>query len=156
MVYEAMLVFAIFFIAGGLFDVLTQSRHALYLRHARQLWLFLVIGAYFVYCWNRSGQTLAMQTWRIRLADLDGGKVPVVKAIVRYCLAWMWFIPAMAISFQFGLQQWPMVLVIATGLAGWALTARFDKDGQFLHDRLARTRLIHIEPDAVKKGDVKA
>jgi hypothetical protein len=45
-----------------LFDVITQSKHALTLRHLRQLWLFVIIGIYFVFCWTRSGQTLAMQT----------------------------------------------------------------------------------------------
>lgn len=142
MVYEALLLFGIVFVSGWIFDVLTQSRHALTLRHLRQFWLFLVIGAYFVYCWSRSGQTLAMQTWRIRVVDLDGGKLPLIKAIVRYCLAWMWFIPALALSVQFGLKQWQMVAVLVAGMAGWALTAKFDRHGQFLHDRLAKSRLI--------------
>ncbi|MBC3869045.1 RDD family protein [Undibacterium oligocarboniphilum] len=144
MVYEAMLLFGIVFVSGFIFDVITQSRHALMLRHLRQFWLFLVIGAYFVFCWSRSGQTLAMQTWRIRVTDLDGSRVPVIKAVVRYCLSWMWFLPAMALDYQFGLKEWHMVIVVALGIAGWALTARMDKDGQFLHDRLAKTRLIDV------------
>ncbi|MBI3285782.1 MAG: RDD family protein [Burkholderiales bacterium] len=146
MVYEAMLLFGIVFASDWIFDVLTQSRHALALRHARQFWLFLVIGMYFVFCWSRSGQTLAMQTWRIRVVDLDGGKLPLIKAIVRYCLAWMWFLPATALVYQLGLKQWQMVLAIVAGLIGWALTAHFDKNGQFLHDRLAKTRLIDVTP----------
>nr|WP_277624084.1 RDD family protein [Undibacterium sp. TS12] len=144
MVYEAMLLFGIVFVSGFIFDVITQSKHALVLRHARMAWLFLVIGTYFVFCWSRSGQTLAMQTWRIKVVDLDGGKLPVVKAMVRYCLAWMWFLPAMALVYQLGLKQWPSMAVLAIGMAGWAYTARMDKQGQFLHDRWAKTRLIHI------------
>ncbi|MFZ6758485.1 RDD family protein [Undibacterium sp. Ji50W] len=144
MVYEGMLLFGIVFVSDWIFDVLTQSRHALVLRHARQFWLFLVIGAYFVFCWSRSGQTLAMQTWRIKAVDLDGGKLPVVKAIVRYCLAWMWFLPAMALNYQLGLKEWPTVLLVTAGVIGWAMTTRLDKQGQFLHDKLAKTRLIHI------------
>ena len=141
MVYEAMLLFGIVFVSGFIFDVITQSRHALTLRHARQFWLFLVIGAYFVFCWTRSGQTLAMQTWRIKVVDLDGGKLPVVKAIVRYCLAWMWFLPAMALDHQLGLKEWQMAGVVMAGMLGWALIARFDKQGQFLHDRLAKSAM---------------
>lgn len=144
MVYEAMLLFGIVFVSGYIFDVTTQSKHALMLRHARMLWLFLVIGAYFVFCWSRSGQTLAMQTWRIRVVDLDGGRLPVIKAVVRYCLAWMWFLPAMGLVYQLGLKEWSMVAVVAAGVAAWAYTAMLDKHGQFLHDRLAKTRLIHI------------
>lgn len=153
MLYEAMLLFGIVFAADWALDVLTQSRHALALRHVRQLWLFLVIGAYFVFCWSRSGQTLAMQTWRIRVVDLDGGKVPLIKAVVRYCLAWMWFLPALGLVYQFGLKQWAMVLTVAAGVAGWGLTAWFDKDGQFLHDRLAKTRLMEIGPDTAVKDE---
>src|SRR5690606_42131994 len=48
MMYEAVLLFGVVFLAGYLFDTLTQSKHALMLRHARQAWLFLAIGAYFV------------------------------------------------------------------------------------------------------------
>ncbi|MFZ6639737.1 RDD family protein [Undibacterium sp. TC4M20W] len=152
MVYEAMLLFGIVFVSGFIFDVITQSRHALTLRHTRQFWLFLVIGAYFVFCWSRSGQTLAMQTWRIKVVDLDGGKLPVVKAIVRYCLAWMWFLPAMALDHQLGLKEWQMAGVVIAGMLAWAYTARFDKQGQFLHDRLAKTRLIHIPSEIELKA----
>ncbi|MES2036626.1 MAG: RDD family protein [Pseudomonadota bacterium] len=156
MVYEAMLLFGIVFVSGFIFDVITQSRHALMLRHARQLWLFVVIGIYFAFCWSRSGQTLAMQTWRIKVVDLDGGKLPVIKAIVRYCLAWMWFLPAMALDYQLGLKEWQMAGVVIAGMLAWAYTARFDKQGQFLHDRLAKTRLIHIPSEIELKAQSKA
>ena len=145
MVYEAMLLFGVVFIAGWLFDTLTQSRHALMLRHTRQAWLFLVLGAYFVFFWRRGGQTLAMKTWRIRLVAPGYAQVPVMKAIARYLLAWMWFLPAMAVAYTFDFKAWAMVGVITAGMALWALTIRFDKDRQFLHDRLAGTRLIQYE-----------
>ncbi len=144
MVYEGMLLFGITFVAGLIFDVSTQSRHALMLRHVRELWLFLVIGIYFVFFWSRSGQTLAMQTWRIRVVDNDGGKLPVLKAIVRYCLAWMWFLPGLAIAYQLDLKSWTSVSVVIFFTALWASTAVFSKDKQFLHDKLAKTRLIQL------------
>jgi uncharacterized RDD family membrane protein YckC len=145
MVYEAMLLFAVVFVAGLIFDIWTQSRHALTLRHARELWLFLVIGAYFVFFWSRSGQTLAMKTWSIRVVDIDQAKLPVVKAVVRYCLAWLWFLPGLALAYQFELKSWSSIVVVCLGMASWALTAVFDKDKQFLHDRLAKTRLINVK-----------
>ena len=49
MLYESLLLFGVVFIADWLLDTLTQSRHALVLRHTRQAWLFFVIGAYFVF-----------------------------------------------------------------------------------------------------------
>jgi uncharacterized RDD family membrane protein YckC len=145
MVYEAMLLFAVAFVAGLIFDIWTQSRHALTLRHARELWLFLVMGAYFVFFWSRSGQTLAMKTWSIRVVDMNQAQLPVVKAIVRYCLAWMWFLPGLALAYQFNLKSWSSIVVVCLGMAAWALTAVFDKDKQFLHDRLAKTRLINVK-----------
>ncbi|WP_374517555.1 RDD family protein [Undibacterium squillarum] len=151
MLYEGMLLFGLVFITGFLFDVLTQSRHALLHRHTRQGFLFLVIGIYFVYCWTRSGQTLAMQTWRIRVTDLDGKPLPRIKAVVRYVLCWMWFLPAMALAFQFSLQKTETVIALFAGVAGWAMTALLDPERQFMHDKLAKTRLTEL-PAAAKSN----
>ena len=144
MLYESLLLFGVLFVAALIFDVATQSRHALMLRHERELWLFVVLGMYFVFFWSRSGQTLAMKTWRIRVVDDIREKLPIIKAIVRYCLAWMWFLPGLAIAGQFGLKTWSSVTVLGIGAGLWALTAVFDEDHQFLHDKLAKTRLIHV------------
>jgi uncharacterized RDD family membrane protein YckC len=144
MLYEAVLVFAIVAIAGLLFDFVTQSRHALKLRHARQAWLFLVLGAYFVYFWHRGGQTLAMKTWGIRLVAPGHAEVPTKKAIARYLLAWMWFLPGMAISYMMGLQGWASIVAISVTMILWALTIRGNPERQFLHDYLLGTRLIRL------------
>ncbi|MFZ6747829.1 RDD family protein [Undibacterium sp. Ren11W] len=142
MLYEAVLLFGVAFVAALIFDVSTQSRNALTLRYAREFWLFVVLGAYFVFFWSRSGQTLAMKTWHIRVIDLERPKLPIVKAIVRYCLAWMWFIPGLAIAYQFELKNWSSVIAVFVGATAWAITAVFDQDKQFLHDKLAKTRLV--------------
>ncbi|WP_420227435.1 RDD family protein [Pigmentiphaga litoralis] len=119
MMYEAILLFGVVFVADYLFDTLTQSKHALALRHERQAWLFVAIGAYFILCWRMGGQTLPMKTWDIRLVDGNGGRIPLWKAVVRYVLSWP---------------------VTFSGIGYvWAC---FDKDRQFLHDRLVGTRLI--------------
>jgi uncharacterized RDD family membrane protein YckC len=144
MAYEAVLLFGIVFTAGYVFDTLTQSRHALVLRHARQLWLFVVLGAYFVFCWVRSGQTLAMKTWHIRLVSSSGSDVTPFRAMLRYALAWMWFLPAMAIGYAFGLKGWPVVGLVIVGMMIWATISSLGRDRQFLHDRIAGTRLIIV------------
>lgn len=142
MMYESLLLFGVIFVADILLDVLTQSRHALKLRDLRQLWLFLVIGAYFTFFWCRSGQTLAMKTWRLRVVGADGLRLTLPRAMLRYVLAWLWFLPAMAIDHAFGLKGWPSMAVLAAGMLAWMWTARLDGEGRFLHDRLAGTRLI--------------
>ena len=144
MIYEAMLLFGVVFIAGWLFDTLTQSHHALMLRNARQFWLFIVLGVYFIFFWRRGGQTLAMKTWRIKVIAPGYENIPLAKAIMRYLLAWMWFLPAMAIDYAIGLTGWNSIGVLVTGMTLWTITAVFDKDRQYLHDRISGTKLINI------------
>ena len=90
MMYEAVLLFGVVFLAGYLMDTLTQSRNALELRPLRQAWLFVAIGAYFVLCWRRRGQTLPMKTWNIQLVGRDGQPPSVPLLMLRYILAWPW------------------------------------------------------------------
>ena len=116
MVYEALLLFAVAFFAAWIFFFASGGRDATggWLRHALQLFVVVVFAAYFLWCWLRGGQTLAMRAWRIRLVDVTPGK-----ALLRFVLA---------------LALLPLSIV-------WAL---FDRDRQFLHDRLAGTRLILV------------
>lgn len=142
MFYETMLLFGVVFIAVWLFSTLLQQRHALYLRGALQEWLFLVVGIYFVWFWSHGGQTLAMKTWRIRLVTSDGKPVKIVRAIGRYLLAWCWFMPGLALAWILGAKTWMMVLIPLANMVIWALTIYLDPHRQFLHDRLAGTRLV--------------
>ncbi len=142
MTYESMLMFAVVFVAGYLFDALTQSRSGLTLRHPRQAWLFVVLGVYFVWFWTHGGQTLAMKTWRIRLAGQPGLPLTVGQAIARYLLLWIFVLPTLSILFAFDVQGWPAMAVLAVALLLPPFYALLDRDGQFLHDRLLGTRLV--------------
>ena len=144
MVYELLLAFAVLFLPFLIFELAVDASHASAAEHGRQALAFLVLGAYFIHQWSRNGQTLAMQTWRIRVTLPGGGPVPLKLAAVRYLLAWMWVLPALLASWAFGLEHWAALGAIAAGIGAWALTALFDKDGQFLHDRLAGTRLVQL------------
>lgn len=156
MVYEGVLLFGVTVVAAsayfGLlkaFDVqfvsYAKTDHDNLVRYGLMAWMFVVLGCYFVYCWCKSGQTLAMKTWRIKVVDLDGSKLPVIKGVVRYLLAWLWFLPALALYDRLSLPRSAMLPLLALGVAAWAMTAVFSKNGQFLHDKLAKTRLIHVE-----------
>jgi uncharacterized RDD family membrane protein YckC len=114
MAYEAVLLFAVAFFAASLFFFASAAEDATsgWRRHALQLFIVAVFAAYFLWCWLRGGQTLAMKAWHVRLVD-----VTPQKALMRLLLA--------------GLLLPVSIL--------WAL---FDRDRQFLHDRLAGTRLI--------------
>jgi uncharacterized RDD family membrane protein YckC len=143
MTYEAMLLFAVVFVAGYLFDTLTQSRNALMLRHARQAWLFVVLGLYFIWFWMHGGQTLAMKTWRVRVVGSDGGPVDLGRAIGRYLLLWIFVLPTLALEAWFDVQGWPAVAALGAALLLPLFYARLDRDGQFVHDRLVGTRIVN-------------
>jgi uncharacterized RDD family membrane protein YckC len=150
MVYEAMLLFGVLFISGWLFSTLLQQRHALYLRNALQDWLFLVLGLYFVWLWTHRGQTLAMKTWRIRLVTRDGNEVRLKRAIGRYLLAWGWILPGLAAAWALGAKGWALVLIPAANMLLWALAIYLDPQRQFLHDRIAGTKVVMMAEEPVK------
>jgi uncharacterized RDD family membrane protein YckC len=88
------------------------------------LHLILVLGIYFSWLWCHGGQTLAMQTWKLRLVSAaSGGTVTWPQALLRYALCWL------------------SLLLCGAGLL-WAIV---DRDHQFLHDRLAGTRIVFKE-----------
>ncbi|MFT5590094.1 MAG: putative RDD family membrane protein YckC [Bradyrhizobium sp.] len=150
MLYEGMLLFGVLFIAGWLFGTLLQQRHALYLRGILQYWLFFVMGAYFIWFWSHGGQTLAMKTWRVRLVAADGSAVSMLQATSRFLLSWLWILPGLILAWRFQVQGWMLVLIPAANVVIWAGLCWLDTDRRFVHDRLARTKLIGV-PELKKK-----
>lgn len=103
-VYEGMLIFAVVFIAGWLFSTLSQMRSGMDARRPLlQAFLFIVFAIYFVWFWSR-GQTLAMKTWDIRLVDRRGRPVTQARALLRYLLCWLWFLPPLGLLAPFRLS----------------------------------------------------
>jgi uncharacterized RDD family membrane protein YckC len=153
MIYDALLLLGVIFFTGLIFDVLTQSRHALMLHTTRQILLFVMIGMYFTFFWRKEGQTLAMKTWQIRLTNAAFEPISWRQAVVRYLLAWLWFLPAILIGYALNFKIPATLGLIAVGMVIWALCIFFDKDRQFLHDKLAGTRLI-IVPAVVTKNEL--
>lgn len=141
--YEGMLMFGVVFIAGYLFGTLSQTRNAMDNRHALQAFLFVVFGIYFVWLWAK-GQTLAMKTWNIKVVDRSGHPITQARALLRYVLSWLWFLPALAASALFHLSGAESVVILAGWVAIWALLSRFHPQQQFWHDALAGTRLIAV------------
>ena len=123
MIYESLLLIAVLFIAGFVFHLVFRDTGSIFFRPAFQLYLLLVAGTYFSWFWTHGGQTLPMQTWKFRVIGADGNQLSLKQAIARYLFA------VIGISF-FG-----------CGIL-WAL---FDRNRQFLHDRLAGTRIVKLE-----------
>lgn len=143
--YEGILMFGVVFISGYLFGTLSQTRNALDNRNALQAFLFVVFGIYFVWFWSK-GQTLAMKTWNIRLVDRNGQAVTQLRALLRYVLSWLWFLPPLVAVVPFHLPGAEITVIVIGWVAVWALLSRFHPEGQFWHDAWAGTRLISSEP----------
>lgn len=103
--------------------IFTQHLQAVLVRPLLQLYWLVLCGGYFVWQWRHGGRTLPMRTWRLRLVARDGGPLTLRHGIYRYLLA------------ALGLA------LFGTGLL-WAL---IDRERQFLHDRLAGTRIVKDE-----------
>lgn len=125
LLYEALVVFSILII-GFLLPQIVLSGFG-WSATPRGLWLhlFALLMLYFVWCWLNGGQTLPMKTWKLRLVNTDGSALRPLQAVLRYLIAW------------------PSVMCFGIGIL-WALV---DKDRQFLHDRLAGTKILSTALD---------
>ena len=154
--YEGMLMFGVVFIAGYLFGTLSQTRNALDNRHPLQAFVFVVFAVYFVWFWAK-GQTLAMKTWHIRVVDTNGQPITQQRALLRYLLSWMWFLPPLAASWMLGVSATKGAFLTLAWVAIWAFLARFHPQRQFWHDAWAGTRLITsiTQPKPKRPASVK-
>lgn len=141
--YEGVLLFGVVAIAGLVYALVTQQRHALVGQRGLQIWLFCVIGVYCIGFWTREGQTLPMRTWRIRLVTVSGKPLSVMRASCRYVFAWLWFVPALLLlnlSDVKGTQAFG--IAVTAGVLVYALISCAHPQRQFLHDALCGTRLV--------------
>lgn len=146
--YEGVLLFGVVFIAGWLYSTLTQQRNALDGQHGLQAFLFLVLGVYFSWFWSRGGQTVAMKAWHLRVVDQQGQPLTQGRALMRYLLSWLWFLPALLSVYLLDLQHSGGAIVgaLLAGIFGYLLMARLNPQRQFLHDLICGTRLITQRP----------
>jgi uncharacterized RDD family membrane protein YckC len=143
LVYEGLLVFGVAAVAGALYALAIQQRHALLGQTGLRIVLFVVLGWYFVHFWTRSGQTVAMKTWHVRLVDATGGAVSPGRACVRYMLSWLWFAPALFIARVAGWTSGAQVVgLLCAGAAAYAGSTLLRRDRQYWHDIASGTRLV--------------
>lgn len=145
--YEAMLLFAIGFATTWVYSVMTGQRHAL----AGRLGLIAVLGvvfmAYFAYCWVKSGQTVAMQAWHVRLVDRRGEPIGWPRAVMRFVLSLLWFAPALLGAYLLDMHSLGAIFgSLGAGVAAYALLSYLHPRRQFLHDAICGTELIEHRP----------
>lgn len=89
------------------------------------IWVFagwiLTVGYFFCYFWRKSGQTLGMKTWRMKMYRSESLQLPGYgQCALRCCLA--------------------PVSMLLFGLGYWLMY--FNQDRQTLHDKLTSTRVL--------------
>jgi len=102
--------------------------------------LFALGAAFFGWSWSEGRRTLPMKTWRLALVTTEGAPLSRRTALVRYIAAWLG--PVLAViayavlaPLGLGALAWPILAL------NW-LAAFVDPERQFLHDRIALTRIV--------------
>ena len=124
MVYETLLVLGVLVVLIVPLFLLAATANILVPGAIMRVYLVLCLALYFIWHWHAGRQTLAMRTWRLMIATPAGNAPPLWRLALRYVLAW------------------PSLTLFGAGIL-WALV---DRDRQFLHDRLAGTRIIFAPP----------
>ncbi len=119
--YEALLLAAVWFVAAFPLVPFLKGLAPEIATPVTQFYLLMVAGLYCTLFWRR-GQTLAMKTWGIRMEAANGGPPNLLQTWLRFLLA---------------------CLNLVLGGIGW-WRAKFTRDGQFLQDHWAGTRLVKV------------
>ena len=140
-IYDFLLSFAVYMVAGCvsflLFNILIRFgvidmngfEHAIDLQKSSLLYSVLIYGwniawvcFFFVFFWTKSGQTLGMRAWRLRVQNLDGSTISKTTAMKR-------------------------LLPTLLGLGN--LTVLVDRKNKLsLQDRLTKTEVVVLSLDA--------
>jgi uncharacterized RDD family membrane protein YckC len=148
-VYEAMMLFGVGLVPGAIgavFVRLLGAEAAWHVEGTLRAIAFVVYGVYFVWFWSRSGQTLPMQTWRIRVVTRGGAALTQRRALARYLLACAWLLPGWLAGTLAGWRGWPMLAAVGANVVVYAGLALARRDRQFWHDAACGTRLVVWQP----------
>jgi uncharacterized RDD family membrane protein YckC len=123
MAYDLLLLIAILMVASAPFVVAAGSTSGSgWKRFVFQLYLLAIIFVYYGWFWVRSGQTLGMLTWKLRVVATDGSAITWRHALKRFAAA--------------GLS------LACLGFGFFWIIA--DRRRLAWHDRLSSTRVVHI------------
>jgi uncharacterized RDD family membrane protein YckC len=119
--YDALLVAALLFLVTIPFIAVRGGEPVEPSDIAYKLTLFTVVFAFFVGFWTRSGRTLGMQSWGLRVESADGHPPDITSASVRFFVAIVAWLP---LGLGYFWQLW-------------------DREHLTWHDRASGTRLVH-------------
>jgi uncharacterized RDD family membrane protein YckC len=126
--YELLVLMALSFVGAWLYVWLVGDATDGFKRLGLQLFVWGLVGCYFVLSWVKKGQSLAMKSWKLKLIQQSSGceesLLSINQAVLRYCLASVSFA-----LFGFGFF--------------WSLTNR---KRLFLHDFFLNTQIVECFP----------
>ncbi len=119
MVYDSMLVFAVLFFFSAIAIMFNQGE-AIESSPWFTLYLLLALFTFYAWFWHKSGQTLGMRVWKIRIVDESGGNPD-------WGVCYLRLVSALVSILCFGLGYW------------WRLFKPYT-----WHDRLSRTSIVNV------------
>ena len=152
--YDGLLVGGLLMVAIGLATWATRAvggAHELSAYPYRPQYQLIALGviyAYFAPSWLRSGETLGMKAWGLRLVGAADRRVDAARVALRLLLAIpLWLTPVAGLLLYMGHRaSWWVALLSAAPLLvslGCAYPG-----GVSLHDRLSGTRILRVPKDA--------
>jgi uncharacterized RDD family membrane protein YckC len=143
--YDSVILFGVVFFFYYGFSSLTRLTGAPgALRSVGQIFLYLVIGAYFSWFWSKGRRTLPMKTMSLLLVDANDQPVQPLRAFARYTAAVALIVCVLAaVKYVWLIFALLFLLPIA-----WTV---IDKDKRALYDVIAGTRLVVKEVSAAEK-----
>ncbi len=130
LVYDSFVIFSLLMLSTAIALWCNRGQSLLSYRFFFLLYLIATTGLFVSWCWTKSGQTLGMLAWRLKVVDQHYQPLTWRRAFWRYLLA-----------------------MLSLGCAGLGLLwCLFDKNKQSLHDKLSRTQIISTALSSAKKG----
>ncbi len=153
LVYDLLLLLAVLFLGtiallpftGG--EAITPQDSGLW-EHAYRLYVAALALGFFGVSWTRSGQTLGMQSWKIRLERCDGSRLDWLASALRLAIG-----AAIVVAAMTGVWLLRRPAGSAAWLAGLALQLPAlcnylwmwrGETGATLHDRLSGCRVVRL------------
>ena len=119
MLYDSLLIFSVLFLAAGI-AVLLSGGEAIEANPLFNLYLLFTLFTFYAWFWKKSGQTLGMRVWKIKIVSELGGNPSWGVGYLRLLFALLSIL-------CFGMGYW------------WRLFKPYT-----WHDRLSQTRVIDI------------
>ncbi len=143
--YDTLLLLGVLFFASIPFTLATRITYDSPWYIAYVGYLTGLTGLFFTWFWTRGGQTLGMKTWQITLRTETGAAVDGRRAILRFALAILPWIPLGVADWIHAAPRsnWVDALLWAPPVIAWAL-AIANRERITWYDQLSGTRLVHI------------